>query len=204
MIIVVGAVIWTLDGFGVTIAPILTGVGITGIAVGLGAPSLVRDALNGAFILAENQYAHGDAGTVAGLFGRVEDVNLRRTVLRDLDGTLHSIPNGVITITSNHSRDFARARTVVAVAHGQDLSRVRDAVDRAGQQLAAELGPLVTEPPRFVQLQAVDAAGMNVEVEAVTAPGRQWEVSGRMRGRLPELLRQAGVRLAYGDQGAAG
>lgn len=199
--IVIFAVLTALPEFGVSIAPILTGVGITGIAIGLGAQSLVRDTVNGVFILAENQYAYGDTVTVAGIFGTVEDVNLRRTVVRDLDGTLHSIPNGAIVVTSNHSRDFARARVQLVLAHGQDLGRVREAIDAAGRRLAAELGAAVLEAPRFIRVETVDATGVTVEVAAVTAPGRRWEVAGELRGRLPAALEEAGIRLAYGSQG---
>lgn len=201
VIILVAAVIYILDGFGLSIAPVITGVGITGIAIGFGAQSLVRDALNGIFILAENQYAHGDTVTVAGVFGTVEDVNLRRTVLRDPDGTLHSIPNGAITVTSNHSRDFSRARVQVVLAHGQDLDGARSAIEEAGRTLAGEARDLLSEPPRFARVLLVDATGVTVEVEAQTAPGRQWEAAGLLRERLPAMLRDAGVRLAYGDQG---
>ncbi len=93
-----------LPEVGVSVGPVLASAGIVGLAVGIGAQSLVRDALNGFLILSEDQYRIGDVVTVAGVSGTVEDVSLRRTVLRDSDGTLHWVPNSSIVVASNHSR----------------------------------------------------------------------------------------------------
>ena len=93
-----------LPEVGVSVGPVLASAGIIGLAVGIGAQSLVRDALNGFLILSEDQYRIGDVVTVAGVSGTVEDVSLRRTVLRDKDGTLHWVPNSSVVVASNHSR----------------------------------------------------------------------------------------------------
>src|SRR5581483_6231418 len=105
-----------LPEFGVNIAPVIAGVGITGIALGLGAQTLVRDTLNGMFILGENQYAKGDVVTIAGVTGTVEDVTLRRTVVRDVDGVVYSVPNSSVIVAANYTRDFAKVRVTVPVA----------------------------------------------------------------------------------------
>src|SRR5262249_19266824 len=96
-----------LSEVGYNLVPVLPGLGIGGIAIGLGAQSLVKDTINGLIILAENQFAHGDWVTLAGVSGTVEAVGLRRTLLRDLDGTLHTIPNGAIVVASNYTRDYS-------------------------------------------------------------------------------------------------
>ena len=103
----------------------LAGVSITSIAIGFGAQSLVRDALNGIFILAENQYAKGDIVTIAGVTGTVEDVSLRRTIVRDIDGVLYSVPNGSISTAAKlHARflEGARDDTGVGTARTSTLS----------------------------------------------------------------------------------
>jgi len=104
VVLLFAAVFMVLPELGVNIAPVLAGVGIVGLAVGIGAQSLVRDALNGFLILSEDQYRIGEVVTVTGISGTVEDVSLRRTLLRDPDGTLHWVPNSSIVVASNHTR----------------------------------------------------------------------------------------------------
>ncbi|HTC85506.1 MAG TPA: mechanosensitive ion channel domain-containing protein [Candidatus Acidoferrum sp.] len=104
VLVVTIAVIMVLAKFNVDIGPAVAGLGIVGIAVGFGAQSLVKDYFNGVLILVENQYARGDLVEIAGVSGVVEDFTLRRTTLRDADGRVHTIPNGLIAVTSNLSR----------------------------------------------------------------------------------------------------
>ena len=103
-VIAIIAVLMALDLFGIDIGPAIAGLGVVGIAVGLGAQTLVRDWLAGIFVLVENQYSHGDHVRIAGVEGTVEEFSLRRTTLRDQDGTVHSVPNGQIIVASNLSR----------------------------------------------------------------------------------------------------
>jgi moderate conductance mechanosensitive channel len=98
------AVLMVLHVLGLDIGPAVAGFGVVGIAVGFGAQSLVRDYFNGALILLENQYSIGDVVSLAGVTGTVEDLTLRRTTLRDLDGVLHTVPNGEIKVASNRTR----------------------------------------------------------------------------------------------------
>lgn len=97
-------VLMALDLFGIDIGPAVAGLGVVGIAVGLGAQTLVKDWLAGIFVVLENQYSAGDAVRIAGVEGVVEDFSLRRTLLREPDGTIHSVPNGQITVASNLTR----------------------------------------------------------------------------------------------------
>ena len=113
--------------------------GIVGIAVGLGAQSLVRDTINGLFILLDNQYSQGDVVTVAGICGRVEDVGLRRTVLRDLDGVVHYVPNGHIAVASNLTQEWSRVNLNVSVAYREDIDRVFAIIDRVGRDQRSTL-----------------------------------------------------------------
>jgi small-conductance mechanosensitive channel len=103
-VIVIVATLMVLERFDIDIGPAIAGLGVVGIAVGLGAQTLVKDWLAGIFVVIENQYSAGDQVRIAGVEGEVEDFSLRRTTLRDADGTVHTVPNGQIIVASNLSR----------------------------------------------------------------------------------------------------
>ncbi len=136
--IVVIATLMILGQIGLDIAPALAGLGVVGIAVGFGAQSLVRDYLTGALILVENQFAKGDVVRLAGVSGTVEDFTLRRTTLRDLDGVVHTVPNGEIKVASNLTRVWARINQDVTVAYGTDIDTAIDVVDTVGREMAGD------------------------------------------------------------------
>ena len=120
-VLVVAGLMILQAGFKLDIGPAIAGLGIAGIAIGLGTQHLVRDYLNGALILIENQYAKGDIVRIAGVSGKVEDFTLRRTTLRDQDGTVHTVPNGEITVASNMTRVWARVIQDVQVVYGTNI-----------------------------------------------------------------------------------
>ena len=130
ILIIVLVFITILPEVGVNIGPFLAGLGIFGLAIGFGAQSLVKDIINGLFILTENQYGIGDVVKVAGIAGLVEEINLRRTILRDLDGIVHYIPNGEINIASNFTKGYSRVNMNISVAYGEDLDRVIDVINQ--------------------------------------------------------------------------
>ncbi len=138
IIILVFALFMILSELGVDIAPLLAGAGVIGIAVGFGAQSLIKDLLGGIFVLLEDQYNKGDVVQIAGISGLVEEVNLRRTILRDLEGIVHSIPNGQITTASNYTRDWARAKLDIPVGYGEDMDHVFAVINRVGKELAED------------------------------------------------------------------
>jgi moderate conductance mechanosensitive channel len=104
VVIVVVAALMVLEKFDIDIGPAVAGLGVVGVAVGFGAQTLIRDWLAGIFIVIENQYSAGDLVRIAGVEGAVEDLSLRRTTVREQDGTLHTVPNGQIIVASNLSR----------------------------------------------------------------------------------------------------
>ena len=130
--IVVIACLMILGQIGLDIGPAVAGLGIVGIAVGFGAQFLVRDYLNGSLILIENQFCRGDVVRLAGVEGTVEDFTLRRTTLRDLDGVVHTVPNGEIKVASNLTRVWSRINQDVTVAYGTDIERAIEVVDEVG------------------------------------------------------------------------
>lgn len=132
------ALLTVLPEFGINVGALLAGAGVLGIAIGIGSQSLVRDVLSGFFVLIESQYSRGDVISVAGVSGQVEDVSLRRTLLRDLDGAVHSVPNGQITVSSNLTRHRSRVNTLVGVSEQEDLDHVIDILNRTGDELARD------------------------------------------------------------------
>lgn len=206
-VFLVGWAIFTiLPEAGVTITPILASVGIVGIALGFGAQSLVRDTINGLFILMDNQYSQGDVVTVAGISGQVEDVGLRRTVLRDLDGVVHYVPNGQIAVASNLTQEWSRVNLNVSVAYGEDIDRVFAIIDRVGRELAADpaFAPLIISPPRALRVESMSETGIAIKVLGDTQPVRQWEVMGELRRRLIRAFLQENVRVPFPPHVVAG
>ncbi len=194
------ALFTVLPEFGFDIRALLAGVSITSIAIAFGAQSLVRDMLNGVFILSENQYARGDIVTISGVTGTVEDVTLRRTLLRDVDGVVYSVPNGAVIVSANFTRDFAKVRVTIPVHASSDLSAVRRVADEVGLALAQdpEYGERIIEAPRYLRVDSIDANGVAVQVNGTVKPGSQWEVAGVLRARLLEAYQREGIKTPWG------
>lgn len=187
-----------LPEVGINTSALLAGAGLLGLAIGIGAQSLVRDLLSGLFILMENQYGRGDVVTIAGVGGLVEDVNLRRTLLRDLDGAVHSVPNGQIAVASNLTRSWARVNAVVNVAASEDVDRVCGVIDRVGAALAADPAWQgdVTGAPRALGVEELTDTRVEIRVLGETQPSRQWDVAREFRRRLKLEFEREGIRLA--------
>jgi len=193
------ALLMVLPELSVNIGALLAGVGIAGIAIGFGAQTLVRDTLNGLFILIENQYGIGDIVTVAGVTGRVEEVNLRRTVLRDLDGVVHSVPNSEIRVASNYTRDWSGVNMNVTVAYDADLDKVTEVIDAVGRELAADKAykSLIKKAPHVERVDAFKDSGVSLKVLGVTKPMRQWEVMGELRRRLKKAFDSERIEMRW-------
>jgi small conductance mechanosensitive channel len=198
-IIALVALLTLLPLAGINITAVVTGFGITGLALALGAQGLVRDAINGIFLLVEDQYRRGDVVRISEVTGAVEEITLRRTLIRDEDGVLHSVPNGAISVVSNFTRDFARVNLEVRVAYGEDLSRVVAIIDRVGRELAAEPGyqPLISETPTSGRIQSVGDAGIAIMVSSLTRPAARWDVTAELRRRLADAFVAEGVRVPF-------
>ena len=191
------ALLMVVGELGVDVFPVIAGLGIGGIAIGLGAQSLVRDAINGILILTENQFGTGDMIKVAGVQGWVEEVNLRRTVLRDLDGTVHSIPNGEIKVSSNLTRGYSGVDLIVSVGPGQDIDQALAVIDDAGRGLQdePELGEHILEAPRVARIDGIAASGgVDVRVTGRVTPGAQWKVTSALRRRIVQAFDARGIR----------
>ena len=195
-VIVFGAVLEVLPLLGLNLGPLLASAGVAGLAIGFGAQTLVHDFINGFFILLENQYDIGDNVRIAGVRGTVEEMTLRHTVLRDDDGTLHTVPNSQVTIVSNMTRDWSQVTMRVSVAYGEPSDRVVALL----HQIASE----VRHDPAYaddivsdIQVPGIDRVG-NGEVEYLmlvkTRPTKQYGVSRELRRRIKDVFEKNNVR----------
>ena len=194
--IVVIAGLMVLGKTGLDIGPAVAGLGVVGIAVGFGAQSLVRDYLNGALILIENQYARGDVVRLAGVAGTVEDFTLRRTTLRDLDGVVHTVPNGEIRVASNLTRVWSRINQDVTVAYGTDIDKAIEVVDNVGREMAGD--PVwkrrVLEAPRVERVQSLEPNGVTLKILGTVRAADQWAAAGDLRKRLLVAFKEHGIQ----------
>jgi small conductance mechanosensitive channel len=193
------ALFMVLTELTIDIGPLLASAGVLGIAIGFGAQSLIKDLLSGLFVLLEDQYNKGDVVKVAGIAGLVVEVNLRRTILRDLDGIVHSIPNGQITTSSNYTRDWARVNLDVSVGYGEDLERVTEVINKVGKELAEDeyFGPLIKKPPQMLRVNKFGDSGIDVKILGETYPLKQWEVTGELRKRLKKAFDEEGIEIPW-------
>ncbi|MFQ6121910.1 MAG: mechanosensitive ion channel family protein [Dehalococcoidales bacterium] len=183
----------------VNIGPILAGLGIVGIAVGFGAQYLIRDLIAGVFILLENQYRVGDVARVADIAGLVEEVTLRKTVLRDLDGIVHHVPNGEIRVASNFTRHFSRVNLDVSVSYGTDLDHAISVINRVGQELAADenWSWRIKTPPQVLRVNKFGDSGIEIKVLGDVKPIEQWNVMGELRYRLKKAFDAEGIEIPW-------
>ncbi len=197
------AVVWTvaalmiLDEVGLNLAPLLAGAGIAGVAIGFGAQSLVKDVISGLFILLEDQYGVGDIVTLAeGATGTVEDITVRVTRLRAVDGTVWFVPNGEIRRVGNASMEWSRALVDVLVPYDIDLELVRRLITEEAAAFALDDAwqALVLEPPELWGVQSMDANHLTIRMVVKTAPREQYAVGRELRGRISSRLRREGVR----------
>jgi moderate conductance mechanosensitive channel len=200
--IYVSALFMVLTELSVPIGPVLGGFGIAGIAVGFGAQYLVRDLIAGIFIIAENQYRTGDVVTIAGISGLVESINLRRTVLRDLDGQVHVIPNGEITVASNKTKYWSRVNLDVGVAYKEDVDRVIEVLNEIGEDIAADryYGLMLITPPQVLRLNSLDDSAVTFKMLGDCKPMKQWEIMGEMRKRIKIRLDAEGIEIPFPHQ----
>jgi small-conductance mechanosensitive channel len=195
--IFVVAIVMILGELGLNIGPAVAGLGVAGIAVGFGAQALVRDFLNGALILLENQYSKGDVVTIADVSGTVEDFSLRRTTLRDLDGVVHTVPNGQITVASNRTRTWARINQDVMVAYGTDMEKAIGVINDIGREMAADPAwrRRVLEAPHVERIEALGEYGVTIKILGLVRATEKWAAGGEVRKRLLAAFEANGIEI---------
>ncbi|HEX21091.1 MAG TPA: mechanosensitive ion channel family protein [Actinobacteria bacterium] len=193
------AAMMILTEFGIAIGPLLTAAGIVGVAVGFGSQYLIRDLISGLFIILENQYRVGDVIKIDETSGVVEDISLRATVLRDLDGTAHYIANGEIKKASNMSKDYARVNLNIGVAYNTDLEKVIKVINDVGVDMAEDPDwcDAIEEAPRFIRVEDFADSAVIIKILGRTQPLKQWDVTGELRKRIKIAFDKAGIEIPF-------
>ncbi|WP_017580417.1 mechanosensitive ion channel family protein [Nocardiopsis valliformis] len=199
IVIVVTAMAMVLGEIGIALGPLLASAGVVGLAIGFGAQSLVADYLSGLLIMAEDQYGVGDVVDLGEAVGEVENVGLRLTQVRDINGGLWHIRNGEIQRVRNDSQGWARAVLDVSVAYESDLEKVYAVLEQTGRELREdpEFGKFFLEDPTVWGVQSLDADGVVVRLAAKTVPLEQWGVTRELRRRVKIALDAAGIEIPF-------
>jgi small-conductance mechanosensitive channel len=203
-----------LSELGLNITPLLASAGVIGIVIGLAAQDSVRNYIAGFVIMLEDHYNVGDVIKVADITGEVEELGLRRTVLRDLKGILHVVPNGEIKVASNYTRSISRAFFEVSVAYKEDLDRVMSVIRKTWEEMAKHPKwepQLISETPWLLRVEECGDSGIVIRAVGDTKPMMQWEVMGELRRRIKRAFDEEGieipwphVKLYMGDKSADG
>lgn len=192
-------IVMSLDQIGLDITPILAGAGIVGLAVGFGAQNLVRDFINGFFMILENQIRVGDVGVVNGTGGLVEAISFRTITLRDQSGTVHIFPNGTVTTLANMTKDWSAYVMDIGVAYKEDTDRVVRIMRQVGNELQQDpdIGKKILEP---IEVMGVDAFGESevvIKARIKTLPIEQWAVGREYRRRLKQAFDREHIEIPF-------
>jgi small conductance mechanosensitive channel len=198
VVVVTITVLMILDVF-INIGPLLASVSVVGLAISFGAQSLVKDIISGTFMLIEGQFGIGDVVRVGDTSGMVEKITLRTTILRDLHGVVHVIPNGEITRVSNLTKTWSRAVIDVGVAYREDVDKVIATLKNLAAEFQAdpEWGPLLVEAPEVPGVENLADSSVVVRMTAKTLPLKQWDVARELRRRIKNRFDAEGIEIPY-------
>ena len=193
------ALVSILGQLGVEIGPILAAVGVVGLAVGFGAQNLVKDMINGFFILLEDQIRVGDVVQIAGKGGLVEKVNLKMTILRDLEGNVHFINNGQIDIVTNMTKGYSRYVFDIGVAYREDVDEVIGIIKSvdAGLREEPEFKEDILEPMEILGLDKFDNSAIIIKARTKTRPIQQWRVAREFNRRLKLAFDEHNIEIPF-------
>jgi small-conductance mechanosensitive channel len=199
------AILMIISELGINTAPILASAGVVGIALGIGAQSLIRDFMSGFFIIAENQYRVGDVVEISTLVGNVkvtgtvQAITVRTTIVRDQDGLLHHVPNGSIVVASNKTFGLGRINEDIIVDPDTDLDKLETVIADVGKRMAAEeaFEKKIKKAPTVGQIVGYNDRGIIVKIIADTLPGSQWEVKTAFYKRLRPELKKNKIKVLF-------
>ena len=202
---VIAAIIWiivfvmVLGVIELNISPLLATLGVASLGLGFAIQNIIRDYLQGFFIVMEDWYRIGDWVTISGMEGEVEDVSPRRTVLREVNGTMHVIPNSQVLFASNQTRDWARINLNITVAYKEDISHVYQVIDGVCQELKddPDFGTNLTTTPTAMRVSALGDHGVDICIRGYTKPGEQWGLTGELRKRIKNRFDQEGIEIPW-------
>jgi small conductance mechanosensitive channel len=196
-IIIIVAVLMALPEFGFNVTPVAAAAGLASLSIGFGAQHVVRDFINGFFVVFEDQYVVGDIVRIGDVVGRVEHLTLRRTVVRDPQGALVTIPNGEIAKVGNLSRDWGQLFLDAIVASDQPLDEAIAALESVAAEFRADpsWSPMLLDGPRVLGVESLAPNGTTVRLQVRTAPTRQDDVARELRRRIQIELAARGIQL---------
>lgn len=185
-VILIGAILTALPEFGFNVTPIAAAAGLASLAVGFGAQHLVRDFINGFFTIIEDQYIVGETVRIGTVVGRVEHLTLRRTVIRDIQGAVVSIPNGEIAQVANLSRDWGQVFVDIAIASQVSSDQALAALERVSVELRNDpaWSPVLVDGPRVLGIETLGPAGATLRMQLRAVPGRQDDAARELRRRI--------------------
>ncbi len=190
------------EAFSINIEPLLASAGIAGLAIGFGAQTLVKDVINGFFILVEDQFEVGDTIRAAGVTGTVEEITMRRTILRDADGTLHIVPNSSIQIVSNTTRDWSQVTLHVAVDYSENSDRVVELLQQVAKDFYSDpaFKDDVVAEPQVPGIERVRGIEVDYLMLVKVRPGKQYAVARELRRRIKVCFEKTGIKAGAPSQ----
>jgi len=196
------ALIMVLKEMRFDIEPLLAGAGVIGVAVGFGAQSLIKDVLNGLFMLMENQLRVNDVAVINGKGGLVEELNLRTTILRSEDGAVHIFPNGSITAISNLTREFSYYVFTTSIGYRENTDQVIDTLKSIGAELMTEepYKSAILAPLEVMGVDQLGDAAVVIKSRFKTLAMQQWTVGREMNRRIKLKFQQAGIEIPFPSQ----
>ena len=202
---VVTAIIWiivfvmVLGIIDLDITPLLATLGVVSLGLGFAIQNIIRDYLQGFFIVMEDWYRIGDWVTISGMEGEVEKVSPRRTILREINGTMHVIPHSQVQFASNQTRDWARINLYVTVAYKEDISHVYQVINGVCKELKDDpaFGTNLTTTPSAMRVSDLGAHGVDICIRGYTKPGEQWGLTGELRKRIKTRFDHEGIEIPW-------
>ncbi|MEW5819511.1 MAG: mechanosensitive ion channel family protein [Cyanobacteriota bacterium] len=197
ILIIVLSLVLILSEIGVNVAPIIAGAGIIGLAISFGSQSLVKDIINGIFILIENQFGIGDVVSINGTGGVVEDMTLRVTILRDMSGKVYIIPNGQISTVIVSTKGWARANLDIGIAYKEDIDTAMAIIKDVADQMKKEFPEKIIDEPELLGVNELADSSVNIKLIMKTNPGEQWSVEREYRRRIKYALDEKNIEIPF-------
>ncbi|NQT60786.1 MAG: mechanosensitive ion channel family protein [Bacteroidetes bacterium] len=205
LIKIIGFVIWIigfvmiLGVFKVDTSALLATIGVASLGIGFAVQSIIRDYIQGFFMIMEDWFRIGDWVTISGLEGEVEKISLRCITLREINGTMHVIPNSQIQFASNQTRDWARINLYVKVAYKEDIEHVYQVINSVCEELKKDpdFGSNLTSTPSAMRVSDLGDYGVDICIRGFTKPGEQWGLTGELRKRIKNRFDQEGIEIPW-------
>ena len=199
VVVMLTAIVMILGELGIEIGPILAAVGVLGLAVGFGAQSLVKDLISGFFILLEDQIRVGDVVQIAGKAGVVEKINLKMTILRDLSGNVHFVPNGEINVVTNMTKGYSQYVFDIGVAYREDVDEVMQIMREVDEELRKDpdFKDDILEPLEVLGLDQFGDSALVVKARTKTKPIKQWRIGREFKRRLKRRFDEKDIEIPF-------